>query len=293
LAHDGTETLASQLEGVKGLIVESIRSTFLDQIMDDVGFLVGGGKMLRARLILRVGAATDIANDELLASAAAVEMLHAASIIHDDVIDGGIIRRNAPTFWKAKGVTGAILLGDLLVCRALGLLQGKRQGELVDSLVELGTEMCDGEIQQELSEDNDDETWESCVKVARRKSGPPFAFVGAVCGKGDDALSASLTTAGYAAGTAYQLADDILDAYGDDGTSGKTLGSDASRGKKTAAAVWEKDGVDPLEYINGLCASHNDELEKWPEIKEAWGSFVDEDLLPAINKLTENFCVTV
>ena len=292
MAHDGTETLASRLEGVKGLIAESIRSTFLSQILGEMGFLLGGGKMLRSRLILRIGAASEVDEDELLAAAAAVEMLHVASIVHDDVIDGGIIRRNAPTFWREKGVTGAILLGDLLVCRALGLLQGKREGKLVDALVGLGTEMCDAEIQQELSEENENETWESCVRVARRKSGPPFAFVAAVCSKGDDVLFESLETAGYAVGTAYQLADDLLDAYGDDGTSGKTLGSDASRGKKTAAAMWEKDGVDPLEYIDGLCGSYKDELDKWPEVKKAWGEFVDEDLSPAVGKLTEKFCIT-
>lgn len=272
------------LNDVRDLMAKALADTVLRRLFDETKTLLANGKMLRSRLALRVGPAAKVPYDTLLHASAAVELIHAASLLHDDVIDGGFLRRNLPTFWVEKGVPGAILVGDLMLFKALDLLGQVEDGRLVHMLVRMTGEICDAEAEQELVLRGHTAIWENCVHIARRKTGALFAFAGFSCGGDDVVLAATLQEAGYLIGTAYQLADDILDISGDESAAGKTLGTDVARYKTTAATAAVSSEIEPGAYIDSLCAQAEKSLDDWPQLKHAWRVFMSHDLKPALSK---------
>ena len=252
-----------------------------------------GGKMLRARLMLRVGAVAGAPRDGLTANAAAVEMLHAASLLHDDVIDGADRRRGRPAFWINHGASGAVLLGDLLMCEALRLVAAVPPVRLLHRAIHHVREICDAEAEQELLLRRTRPDWDRCVSIARRKTGSLFAFAAYAAGGDEEAMADALCEAGYLAGTAYQLADDILDAFGNTAASGKTLGCDARAEKVTAISCWKAGGVeDPAAALHALCAQSARALDAWPRVARAWAEYLDSDLCPAIECCVASFAAT-
>lgn len=282
--HDAAEQrLDRELEEVRAVMAQTLARTPLKALVSDCRGLLATGKMLRARLALRVGPAAGVPHATLLCAAAAVELIHGASLLHDDVIDGGYLRRGAPAFWVERGMSGAILLGDLMLFKALDLLLSAEGGQLVPAVVRLTGEVCEAETEQELILRGKPSDWDSCVSIARRKTGALFAFTARAAAGADAALADALQEAGYAAGTAYQLADDFLDANGSSAAAGKTLGSDRSRQKSTLANVKLPTGVEPGTFIDELCESSRKMLEPWPAVRKAWDLYMSRDLRPVLD----------
>ena len=275
--------LELRLSEVRGLMRNALSKTPLRDLVSEYDGLLGNGKMLRSRLAFRVGPVSDVPLKTLTHAAAAVELIHSASLLHDDVIDGGYLRRGAPAFWVERGIPGAILLGDLMLFKALSLLTEVGDVRLVPEVVQLTGEVCEAESEQELILRGRPSDWDTCVRIARRKTGALFAFMAFTCGAKDDALCAALREAGYAVGTAYQLADDILDANGDPESAGKTLGSDEVR-NKVSAARFSGGPVDPIAFIEELCNTSRDRLAAWPAAQQAWDDYVNLDMRPALAK---------
>ena len=293
-AHGGTSSdslLEQHLDEVRKLMAGCLAETPLYSALSDCKSLFGTGKMLRSRLILRVGPASGADYSSLLRAAASVELIHAASLLHDDVIDGGFLRRGAPSFWVDKGIPAAILLGDLLLFKALELVTPVEDGRLLPVIIRLTGEVCEAESEQELVSRGQLADWNACVNIARRKTGALFAFAAYAAGGSDPALNDALQETGYLAGTAYQLADDILDAHGDTESAGKTLGLDEARDKTTAVRVKLPENIDPVQTINDLLAAARAGLDSWPKVRAAWDVYVTRDLHPALSqcvKLTGN-----
>lgn len=275
--------IAGCLDNMQQLMAAALSQTPLNFLADESRGLLGSGKMLRSRITFRVGPAAGTADETLLHAAAAAEMIHSASLLHDDVIDGGLLRRGAPSFWVERGVSGAILLGDMLLFKALDIACQVEHSQLAHPLVRFTGEVCQAESEQELIYRGRNTEWADCVRIARCKTGALFAFAGYAAGLPDPALRAALTEAGYAVGTAYQLADDILDAKGHPDSAGKTLGTDSARDKNTVMNFLP-DGIEPAAYIRDLCATAREQLEAWPDIQRAWDVYMDQDLLPALDK---------
>lgn len=263
---------------------DALARTTLRRITDDPVSIIGNGKMLRSRLIFHVGPAAKVPHAVLVHAAAAVEMVHAASLLHDDVIDGGYLRRGAPTFWVERGISGAILVGDMMLFKAVELMCTSEDPRLATLLVKLTGEVCDAESEQELILRGKAPDWDNCVSIARRKTGALFAFAAGACGGADAALTATLIESGYAVGTAYQLADDILDATGREADSGKSLGSDEARGKTTAATVLSERVAEAVAYVDSLCGQAEEALRPWPAVHQAWRGFMTDAMSPALKK---------
>ncbi|HMP89184.1 MAG TPA: polyprenyl synthetase family protein [Kiritimatiellia bacterium] len=277
-----TDFIEKYLDDVRNLMADCLSDTVLRHISSDRKTLVASGKMLRSRLAFRVGPAADVPHRTLLYACAAVEMIHAASLLHDDVIDGGYLRRGAPTFWVERGVPGAILVGDLMLFKALDIVSEVEDSRLTRKLIKMTGEVCDAESEQELVLRNSKPDWENCIKIARRKTGALFAFSAYACGGDDEQLSNALCESGYIIGTAYQLADDILDAKGSPEQSGKSHGSDSARNKTTAVTANSNNGRDPIAYVEDLCRKADENLASWPEVQEAWRQFMTKDMQPAL-----------
>lgn len=284
MSSSAPSSIEACLQDVRTLMHESLSRTVLSRIAASPDALFGNGKMLRSRLIFRVGPAAHVPHRTLVHAAAAVEMVHAASLLHDDVIDGGYLRRGAPTFWVERGISGAILVGDMMLFKAVELTCVVDGGRLTPLLVRLTGEVCDAESEQELLLRGKTPNWENAVSIARRKTGALFAFAAGACGSTDATLTATLTEAGYAVGTAYQLADDILDATGTEQASGKSMGSDEARGKTTAATLEPARQAEAVGYVDHLCQQAAQSLAPWPAMLAAWTNFMNADMLPALKK---------
>jgi len=240
------------------------------------------GKMLRSQL-----AAFVLPDDSgkwpsgVQHACASVELLHTVSLFHDDVVDGATLRRGKPSLWKIFSQNTAVLFGDILLCEALSRLAASPGARHVKDLLDKGREVCIAEAEQELVLRGSPCDFNTCVRIARGKTGPLFAFVGLVCGGADKALADALTEVGYRVGTAYQLADDIIDEQGDEALIGKTLGTDRMRRKYTLA----QDGPTPTEtirsYIIELCESSHALLKDWPGPQAGLRGFLEQVLYPA------------
>ncbi len=271
-----------EIEALESLISEELlKDSSLASIADELMPFLGMGKMLRARLTLSIGSVTDLSDEDCLKGAATVEMVHLASLLHDDVIDNGLTRRGKAAFWQEKGTTGAILMGDYILCRAFSIISKLGNANLMSTLVNMLQHVCNAELEQELLGEDMPRDWGQCLSVARRKTGSLFAYA-AYAGAGNDAvLAAALLESGFDLGTAYQLADDLLDANGDSASSDKTLGQDARQNKLTAADFIGSD-IDPVKEIHRLTRQAEKRLQEWPNVQEKWIEYVGEFFQPVV-----------
>jgi geranylgeranyl pyrophosphate synthase len=270
--------LQTDLRALFGLMRGELAASALRRRTAEFAPYLGAGKLLRARLALRVGAANGVAPRVRRASAAAVEMIHAASLLHDDVIDGGLLRRGMPTFWKNFSTSGAILLGDLLLFKAMHLVRATGRMDLVCAFIELAGVVCEAEAEQELIRRQRPATWLQALSTARRKTGALFACAALSAGR-TAAERAALCEAGYLLGTAYQVADDILDGSQNEAQAGKTLGTDRVRGKATAAV---RSPAFARRHVEKLCRQSAAQLVRYPRLAAAWQAYLSVEFLPVI-----------
>lgn len=242
------------------------------------------GKMLRTRLaarLLRVRP-TALRHENVARLCAATEMAHTASLCHDDIIDRGLVRRGHAALWRVTSRSAAVLIGDLLLCEALDLLLHTESGRYMGSFVSKVREVCAAESEQELRWRGKPLDSHTCLRLARGKTGPFFAFVGQACGGDDKALSSALEEAGYRIGTAYQIADDLLDMTEKHAIAGKTLGTDSKRGKFTLAHDSVAGASTARKHVAELCSSALECLNAWPRAQDALAHFLVDDLQPAL-----------
>jgi geranylgeranyl pyrophosphate synthase len=291
-AKDYAVDVERYIRDVTGTIRDALEGTSLKPLMGQVSGSLYGGKMLRSRLAGRVGSAAGVPVGTLVRGGAAIEMLHAASLLHDDVIDGANMRRGAPSFWVSRGTSGSVLVGDLMTCLAFSLVMEDGSRELTAEFINRSREMCEAEVEQELVR-RESPDWKVSIDFARRKTGSLFAFVGYLAGSQTPELAATLRECGYLAGTAYQLADDLFDGYGDQASSDKSLGLDAMKPKVTAVSGWRHDRAgapeDPVAFIEELCARAEALLAGTPAVQTAWREYMRMEFSPSIAKFVKGF----
>jgi len=200
-------------------------------------------------------------------------------------VDGGTERRHAPALWVSEGTKAAVLIGDLMLSVALSLVE-KAGAQHLSVLMRALREMCDSEAEQEFSRNVHLDSWADCVRIARRKTGSLFGFAATCAGGTDTALADALEHAGRDLGTAYQLADDMLDAQVDPTLAGKSLGTDAATGKLTAVGASAVEGIDPAIVIAELLNSAEAHLADWPKVQTRWRDYVAAMIQPLIDQFT-------
>jgi geranylgeranyl pyrophosphate synthase len=249
----------------------------------DLGSLVGG-KMLRSRLAGRLiaAAADDVDCGMVRDACAAVEMVHAASLCHDDLIDKGLIRRGRGALWTVVGPATAVLMGDLLLCQAVELVSSHR--EILKRFMARVRDMLRGEIEQEVVLQSLRGDGETCLRIARGKTGAMFAFAAWVCGGSRPGLADALEECGYRIGTAYQLGDDLIDLHGSEIAAGKTLGTDRHRGNRTLPQLEENGRSETLERIAALCNSSLGLVSDYPRVQASMKDFLSLDLQPVLDE---------
>ncbi len=204
---------------------------------------VNGGKAIRPTLVLLSAQAVGGTADAALPAAAAVELVHNHSLLHDDVMDGDLTRRHRPTAWSVFGVNAAILAGDALLVLALDVLAGSGHPAAMD-----GTRMLSAAVQDLLDGQSADLSFEQrvevepaeCVRMAERKTAALLGCacaVGAAFGGGRPEQVAQLRGFGMHLGLAFQHVDDLLGIWGDSDLTGKPVHSDLRSQKKSLPVV--------------------------------------------------------
>src|SRR5437867_1906447 len=219
--------------------------------------LTAQGKQLRPVLVALSAGATGEANDSHVLAAVIVEMVHLATLVHDDVMDEAEIRRGRPTLAANWGNEISVLLGDCLIAHALKLAASFPTPEICRAVAAATNTVCSGEILQTQRKKNFELSRAEYFKVLSMKTGELFALscdLGAFLSGAHPGQRASLRQYGLALGTAYQVYDDCLDLFGSEETAGKSLGSDLAKGKMTLPMLWllERASVSERAKIQAL-----------------------------------------
>jgi len=198
------------------------------------GHLLGaGGKRLRPLLAVLAARAGGAAMDTAVAAGCAAELIHTATLFHDDVVDGGSVRRGRPAARMIYGNGLAVLVGDFCLARGLELVAATGSITMVRTLAATVTEMAEGEVAQLEGAGNPDATIAAYLQVVDRKTASLLAWCARVGGMLAAGLDGPFARYGRALGRAFQIVDDILDCTLGEGTTGKSAGRDLQEGKLT------------------------------------------------------------
>ncbi len=223
------------------------------------------GKQLRPALVALAGESVGPLNDELVNVAVIIEMIHLATLVHDDVMDAATVRRRQPTLAARWGNSVAVLVGDCLFAHALSLAANFLTTDVCRAVAESTGTVCSGEILQSHRRRRWTLTRADYFKVLEMKTAELFALacsLGARMAGGGTVEQAALRRHGLALGTAYQIFDDCLDVFGSEQTAGKSLGTDLATGKVTLPVLvcleraTEKDRAELLGWLNDWQPGH-------------------------------------
>lgn len=235
--------------------------------------LEAGGKRVRPRLTLLAYEAVggkDI--NEVLPIAAAVELVHTATLVHDDINDHGSMRRGRPTVNARWGRTFALLTGDFLFTKVYQLMATFKDLNII--FAEMTMALVEGETLQAAAAKSGQLDRETYARIIAKKTASLFAGaakMGAILGGGTPEQVSALEQYGFNTGLAFQIVDDILDLIADSQQLGKTAGLDMAQGKgfatmmagahgskpTTATAVVNVDAADPLAAFKQKMMSGN------------------------------------
>lgn len=265
ISVDKDRLLERGLQSVEDAMIKVVNSDVTVLRDASTHILQAGGKRIRPRLLLLAYLAaggTDV--EYASAPGAAVELMHTASVVHDDINDHGVVRRGRPSVNAKWGRTFALLTGDFLFTAVYELMAP--YGELNRDLAASATALVEGETLQAWAVKNNEFTSENYIRIIALKTAALFKTAGAVGAKlanaSDDVVEA-LGDYAYNIGMAFQIVDDILDIVGDEETLGKTSGIDLEQGRGFAAVGGENgaDGAEIMESVKRKMMS-GDRLEQ-------------------------------
>jgi len=268
-----------QLDRVRRLINKQLT---VPAKTDDISRLIEymnihSGKMLRPGLVLLAGSAVGRVTNEHIRVAAIVEMIHNATLLHDDVIDEGQKRRGLPTVNKLWGNESAVILGDFLLSRVFKMCSDL-EPKVINMIATAAARTCEGELRQVIQ--RHDLQWRKpcCalsepeyIDIITEKSAAFFSSccgIGALLAQASKKQVQSLEYFGLNAGIAFQITDDLLDITGNENQTGKTAGSDVYKNKLTLAIIHllrvvdDKDRKKVYEALNQTDVKGKDELLK-------------------------------
>lgn len=273
LAND----LKQDIEKCNELLSERVGSKI--KTVNAIGHLVAdaGGKRLRPLFVGLAARASSQSPDLRRARflGACLEMVHMATLIHDDVIDEARTRRGAPTPAVVWGNTSAILSGDVLLANAMRMLAEDGDLEIIRAVSEMVVVMAEGEVREVEVRGRFDLDRESHYEILHRKTAAFLSCccrVGAMVGGGTNSTVGALARYGEQIGLAFQIADDLLDFRGDAATTGKPRGTDFRDGQATLPLILLRDKMSREEsefamsrFGNGVTDGDLELVTSWME----------------------------
>jgi octaprenyl-diphosphate synthase len=234
------ETIAAELASAEMVFQRELGSKFpfVQHLVDHCADFQG--KRLRPALVLLSGQASGSLSEDHPVLAAVVEMIHTATLVHDDVLDEAVIRRHAATVNAEWGNETAVLLGDYLFTHAFHLAASLEETRACRWIGAATNKVCEGEMQQVHHRGNLDLDEDDYFAIIEGKTAELTAVscrLGAFYAGAGEPVVAALDRYGRNLGIAFQIADDVLDIWGEERSTGKSLGTDLEKQKLTLPVI--------------------------------------------------------
>ena len=232
--------IANDMREVDSVIADRLHTSvpLISQISQYI--IAAGGKRLRPALLLMICKALGYEESQRFNLAAVVELIHTATLLHDDVVDESTMRRGRATANEAFGNPASVLVGDFLHTRSFQMMVEAGSTRVLQILSDATNIIAEGEVQQLMNMHDASLDEEGYLHVIRSKTAKLFeasAQLGAVLAGSSAAVEDACATYGQALGTAFQIIDDVLDYTGDTAEMGKNLGDDLREGKCTLPLI--------------------------------------------------------
>ena len=317
--------LALQIREVHALVqhdLERVNARLRLELNSDVPLIgqigdyliAAGGKRLRPILTILSARVLGCRHEDCIALATIIELIHTATLLHDDVVDESSQRRSRKTANALWGNAASVLVGDFLYSRAFQMMVGLKRMRVMEILADTTNAIAEGEVLQLINRHDPDVTEARYLEVIKRKTAVLFEAacrLGAVVADADAANEQRIAEFGLQLGFAFQIADDVLDYTGDAAVIGKNLGDDLAEGKATLPLIYAQARAVPedaqiirialqegrrdlLPRLSELIR-HSDALDATMEVAERYATAARENLnefapspeLAALRTLTE------
>ena len=240
-----TKIIADDLEAIERILLEETRIHY-DFVDDAVRHVIeGGGKRLRPVLLILSSKACDYAGEDAHILAACIELIHVASLVHDDVLDEAPIRRSQVTLHSKWGNKVAVLVGDYLHARVLSMLASRGSDDsALEILANAAQAMCEGEVIHAYKNGDFEICQNNYLKIVELKTGKLISascHTGAMLGAKNPEYVNALIAYGELIGIAFQIIDDLLDFVADPEKFGKQPFKDLREGKLTFPMIYVRE----------------------------------------------------
>lgn len=272
--------IKAELAEVEETLRRELRNdhAYVDRLVKH-GFRLGG-KRLRPALVLLAGQALGRLNREHVVLAAVVEMIHTATLVHDDILDEADLRRHERTVNAQWGNESSVLLGDYLFTHSFYLASTLETTYACRTIGRATNIVCEGELRQIDSRGNFDLSEEDYLSIIDAKTAELCACccrLGAHCSGAAPEVEEAMAEFGRALGVAFQIVDDLLDLQGDEATAGKSLGADLKQRKATLPVIRllaQSNGAERaaiIDLLSGPDASHDGRLRELLDATDSFG----------------------
>ncbi|MDE2149967.1 MAG: polyprenyl synthetase family protein [Gammaproteobacteria bacterium] len=263
-------------------------------LINEIGDYIvsAGGKRLRPAILLLVARALGAGDETAPLLAVVIELIHTATLLHDDVVDHADLRRGQRTANAVWGNAGAVLSGDFLYSRSFQLMVEANRSTVMRIMADATNAIAEGEVLQLMNSHDPDVTQARYLRVIELKTARLFeaaAALGAVCADAPPAQVSQMRAFGSALGMAYQLIDDLLDYTADPKISGKQIGSDLAEGKPTLPlihALTHSEAATRERLCEVIREGHAERIEEVLRAVEATGA------IPYTRRLANRYCET-
>lgn len=305
---------APDMKRVDTCIHDSLKSdvVLINQIASYI--VSSGGKRLRPMLLTLCAHACEYQGQDHIPLAAIIEFIHTATLLHDDVVDESDLRRGQQSAHAVWGNAASVLVGDFLYSRSFQMMVGLDSMRIMEVLADTTNTIAEGEVQQLLNMGDPEVTRQSYMQVIENKTAKLFEAacrLAAIIGDQPIEIEAALAIYGNRLGSAFQIADDVLDYTGEADKMGKNAGDDLAEGKPTLPLIFARerctekerelldtairnggaDDLNPILAIIEETGSLNSAMEvareKAVEAKQAIGIFAESPWRAALEQLAD------
>ena len=233
--------VSAEADKVDALLMANLKSEI--QLINQLGgyIIQGGGKRIRPLIALLSAKSLGYAGQQHIDIAAILELVHTATLLHDDVVDSSKLRRGRQTANDLWGTEASVLVGDFLYSRAFQMMVTLNNNKILGVLADATNVIAEGEVMQLVNCHDPDITELRYLDTIRNKTAKLFeaaSGLGAILSGGNDKTITAMNAYGMHLGTAFQLADDALDYSSSPDKLGKNIGDDLSEGKPTLPLLY-------------------------------------------------------
>jgi octaprenyl-diphosphate synthase len=261
--------LAADMKAVDSVIRSRLESQ-VSLVRKVAQYIVeGGGKRLRPALLLLSAGAFGYQGRHHYQLAAAIEFIHTATLLHDDVVDASEMRRGRSTANILFGNAASVLVGDFVYSRAFQMMVEIDSMRVMHVMAEATNVIAEGEVLQLMNSHNPDIDEQNYLQVIRYKTAKLFeasARLGAILGNATAEQEIAMARYGMHLGTAFQLIDDVLDYSGDHVATGKNIGDDLAEGKTTLPLIYAIEHGTKVEGALIKQAIEDGGLSEFPQV---------------------------